>query len=43
MIILVMLFVPQGIVGWIVERGWFRRRRQTPAPEAPEPRATASV
>ena len=42
-IILVMLFVPQGIVGWFVERGWFGRRRRAAAPEAPSPRATASV
>ena len=42
-IILVMLFVPQGIVGWLVERGWFGRRRRAAAPEAPSPRATASV
>ena len=30
-IILVMLFIPQGLVGWIAERSWPARRRSTPA------------
>jgi branched-chain amino acid transport system permease protein len=33
-IILVMRFVPQGLVGWLHERGWFRRRPSASLPPA---------
>jgi branched-chain amino acid transport system permease protein len=36
-IILVMLFIPQGLVGWVAERGWRGRRRETPDAVAPRP------
>ena len=41
-IILVMLFVPQGIVGWALERRWFARPPRPPdQPIAPRARETA--
>lgn len=33
-IILVMLFIPQGLVGWIAERGWFASRSSTTNPQS---------
>ena len=40
-IILVMLFIPQGLVGWIAERRWLAGRSGAPGGTAPRPAAEA--
>jgi branched-chain amino acid transport system permease protein len=40
-IILVMLFIPQGLVGWIAERGWPAGRSGAPGGTTPRPAAEA--
>ena len=40
-IILVMLFIPQGLVGWIAERGWPAGRSGASGEPAPRPAAEA--